>query len=385
MEFIKESEIMSLFSDNASLWGQLPDEEELHLGSGLDSHLKTEPSSGLGSTGPTSPQSDVSDDPLPDWMSQKVSLSAWLGDEEDIPMADLMTIPSSPTPKSTPLPAEELLKELLVDIGVPPTSPSPGEDQSAEALLALSPVSSFSDPASPFHQDTMSLLASGSALPLDFGVDSTPAGDLEKQALADSPEVHEETMSQPPSGPTSPMVSGVDAAPMSNLEEQALALLDAMGCMEFSTTQDPSGTRVITITLPVPDDQMTIQQPHVNPPESPSSIDSSSMPSSPEESPVPSPIPTPAKRIRSKPKLKNASPIEKKSRKRDQNKQAATRYRVKKKTETDATMSELSVLEDANRELKDKAEGLEKEIKYLKDLLIEVRLLKGTISNIKAD
>lgn len=53
MEFMEDSEILSLFSGNASLWGQLPDEEELHLGSGLDSHLKET----LDSTGPNSPQS----------------------------------------------------------------------------------------------------------------------------------------------------------------------------------------------------------------------------------------------------------------------------------------------------------------------------------------
>ncbi|XP_011664818.2 cyclic AMP-dependent transcription factor ATF-5 [Strongylocentrotus purpuratus] len=346
MEFMEDSEILSLFSGNASLWGQLPDEEEFHLGSGLDSHLKeTELSSGLDSTGPNSPQSDVSDDPLPDWMSQKVSLSAWLGDEEDIPMADLMTIPSSPPPKSTSPPAEdsELFKELLAEIGVPPTPASSVEDQSAEALLAMSPVSSISDPGSPVYQETMSQLISE---------------------------------------PSSPMVSGVDSAPVGDLEEQALALLDAMGCMEFTTNQEPSGAQVITITLPMIEDQMAIQQQLIQPPDSPSSIDSS-MPASPEESPMPSPSPSPTpKRTKSKPKLKNTSPIEKKSRKRDQNKNAATRYRVKKRIETDAVEGELKGLEDTNRELKDKAEGLEKEIKYLKDLLI--RVLKGTISNIKS-
>lgn len=279
-------------------------------------------------------------------MSQKVSLSAWLGDEEDIPMADLMTIPSSPPPRSTSPPAEdsELFKELLAEIGVPsPTSASPAEDQSAEALLAMSPVSSIGDPGSPVYQETMSQLVSE---------------------------------------PSSPMVSGVDNAPVGNFEEQALALLESMGCMEFTTNQEPSGTQVITITLPMIEDQMTIQQQPIQPPDSPSSIDSS-MPASPEESPMPSPSPTP-KRTKSKPKLKNTSPIEKKSRKRDQNKNAATRYRVKKRIETDAVEGELKGLENTNRELKDKAEGLEKEIKYLKDLLIEVRVLKGTISNIKA-
>lgn len=278
-------------------------------------------------------------------MSQKVSLSAWLGDEEDIPMADLMTIPSSPPPRSTSPPAEdsELFKELLAEIGVPPTSASPAEDQSAEALLAMSPVSSICDPGSPVYQETMSQLVSE---------------------------------------PSSPMVSGVDSAPVGNFEEQALALLESMGCMEFTTNQESSGTQVITITLPMIEDQMTIQQQPIQPPDSPSSIDSS-MPASPEESPMPSPGPTP-KRTKSKPKLKNTSPIEKKSRKRDQNKNAATRYRVKKRIETDAVEGELKGLENTNRELKDKAEGLEKEIKYLKDLLIEVRVLKGTISNIKA-
>ncbi|XP_071964416.1 uncharacterized protein [Antedon mediterranea] len=66
-------------------------------------------------------------------------------------------------------------------------------------------------------------------------------------------------------------------------------------------------------------------------------------------------------------------------RKKDQNKQAATRYREKKRTETMAIRSEVEELENRNTELKDTVESMTKEIKYLKDLLQEVLTVKGQL------
>ena len=48
------------------------------------------------------------------------------------------------------------------------------------------------------------------------------------------------------------------------------------------------------------------------------------------------------------------------------------RYRVRKRAELDSLEEELHGLEGQNRELRDKAESVEREIQYVKDLLIEV-------------
>ncbi|KAH0626617.1 hypothetical protein JD844_001701 [Phrynosoma platyrhinos] len=58
--------------------------------------------------------------------------------------------------------------------------------------------------------------------------------------------------------------------------------------------------------------------------------------------------------------------------KRDQNKTAALRYRQRKRAEHEALGDECQALEARNRELREKAESIEREIQYVKDLLIEV-------------
>ncbi|XP_067112765.1 uncharacterized protein atf5a [Osmerus mordax] len=63
---------------------------------------------------------------------------------------------------------------------------------------------------------------------------------------------------------------------------------------------------------------------------------------------------------------------ERKQKKRDQNKTAAHRYRQRKRAELDILEEQLHGLEGRNRELRDKAESVEREIQYVKDLLIEV-------------
>ncbi|XP_027874788.1 cyclic AMP-dependent transcription factor ATF-4 [Xiphophorus couchianus] len=77
------------------------------------------------------------------------------------------------------------------------------------------------------------------------------------------------------------------------------------------------------------------------------------------------------------PKIKSVSGapkvVEKKLKKMEQNKTAATRYRQKKRVEQEHLSSELEDLESRNNELKEKAESISREIQYLKDLMEEVR------------
>jgi hypothetical protein len=62
----------------------------------------------------------------------------------------------------------------------------------------------------------------------------------------------------------------------------------------------------------------------------------------------------------------------KKCRKRDQNRDAALRYRQKKREEANTIHQERVALEERNVELRRKAEGLASEVKYLKGLLKEL-------------
>lgn len=83
--------------------------------------------------------------------------------------------------------------------------------------------------------------------------------------------------------------------------------------------------------------------------------------------------------VRYKPYKKQRTP-EQKQRKKAQNRTAATRYRIKKKDELKAMSAEADELEQKNKELKGKVDGLKSEIDYLKNLMLDVikaRLAKG--------
>lgn len=70
---------------------------------------------------------------------------------------------------------------------------------------------------------------------------------------------------------------------------------------------------------------------------------------------------------------------DKKSRKKEQNKNAATRYRQKKKAEIEEILIEENQLRDRHEELKSKSADIGREIRYLKSLMREVYKAKGLI------
>ncbi|XP_023251606.1 cyclic AMP-dependent transcription factor ATF-4-like [Seriola lalandi dorsalis] len=70
------------------------------------------------------------------------------------------------------------------------------------------------------------------------------------------------------------------------------------------------------------------------------------------------------------------APKDKKLKKMEQNKTAATRYRQKKRAEQDALTTEYALLERKNVELTEKAESIAREIEYLKELMDEVHLAR---------
>ncbi|XP_065253537.1 cyclic AMP-dependent transcription factor ATF-4 [Emys orbicularis] len=90
----------------------------------------------------------------------------------------------------------------------------------------------------------------------------------------------------------------------------------------------------------------------------------------------PKPYDHPAEKVVSA-KVKGEKRADKKLKKMEQNKTAATRYRQKKRAEQEALSGECRELEQKNEALKEKADSLSKEIQYLKDLIEEVRKAKG--------
>ncbi|MGH0174292.1 UNVERIFIED_CONTAM: hypothetical protein FKN15_067638 [Acipenser sinensis] len=63
--------------------------------------------------------------------------------------------------------------------------------------------------------------------------------------------------------------------------------------------------------------------------------------------------------------------------KMEQNKTAATRYRQKKRSELDRLRGEREALEEKNRALGERAEAIATEIRYLTELMREVREARG--------
>lgn len=76
-------------------------------------------------------------------------------------------------------------------------------------------------------------------------------------------------------------------------------------------------------------------------------------------------------------KRRKLSKVAKKERKKEQNKQAALRYRQRKRGEAETVESKREKLEAVNRDLKSKVNSLTAEINYLKKLWSEIEAVRG--------
>jgi len=81
----------------------------------------------------------------------------------------------------------------------------------------------------------------------------------------------------------------------------------------------------------------------------------------------------------SRPKPYSRHSDDRRSRKKEQNKNAATRYRQKKKAEVEVLLGEESTLRQRHGELGDKCSDLQREIRYLKGLMRDLFKAKGLI------
>ncbi|XP_026159579.1 cyclic AMP-dependent transcription factor ATF-4 isoform X2 [Mastacembelus armatus] len=316
---------------------------------------------------------DRKDDALSgmDWMSEKIDLSEF----------DLDSLIGSCSSDDSPSSPEDFLASL-----------------DSHMDLDLDPF----DTNIPTPQDNMELglpLANIPSIPLELPLTVATEAKKTEVVLHKGPVMKSEPPSPDPSpSPTSPAYT---------LElESEVDVLDAEKMVTSLTATiipDPSGniqtTSPIMFSLPTTGHLVLVLPDPVVKTSSPSSdCDSDSGieslgSSSPRlaSSPPPTPSPT-AGSSRTKPYCKpepkaasaakasrvksvSGAPkvVEKKLKKMEQNKTAATRYRQKKRVEQEQLKTECDELEKRNHELMEKAESISREIQYLKDLMEEVR------------
>ncbi|XP_044042928.1 cyclic AMP-dependent transcription factor ATF-4 [Siniperca chuatsi] len=313
-----------------------------------------------------------------DWMSEKIDLSEF----------DLDSLIGSCSSDESPNSPEDLLASL-------------------DSHMDLD-LDSF-DTTIPTPHDTLELglsLPSIPALPLELPLPG--AAEAKKTEVAFDQEVMK---SEPPSLAPSPS----PPSPAYTLElGSEVDVLDAEKMATSLTATiipDPSGsiqtTSPIVLSLPtaghivvvltnedepslvsLPDQSITISPPSSDcdsdsgiesVPDSPARLPShsptvGSSRTKPYSKPEPSAISSPSAKT-SRVKSVSGAPkvVEKKLKKMEQNKTAATRYRQKKRVEQELLSTELEQLEVRNHELTEKAESISREIQYLKDLMEEVR------------
>ncbi|KAM3842125.1 cyclic AMP-dependent transcription factor ATF-4-like [Diretmus argenteus] len=313
-----------------------------------------------------------------DWMSEKIDLS-------DFDLESLISSCASDEPPSSP---EDLLASLdsHMDLALPP----------------------FDTPI-PAPHDVLGLqLQDFPSLPLELPL--SEAAEVGTSEMA--PEEEVVLKSEPPSpapspSPTSPaytleLGSEVDVLDAEKTASAITATIipDPSGCLQTTTPivlSLPSGQLMVVLAPKDEPPLVALPGPAIktSPPSSDSESDSGieSVAGSPPR--LPSPPPTssagssrtkpysksePATTATPSPKVKSVSGapkvVEKKLKKMEQNKTAATRYRQKKRVEQEILNDECTELEKRNHELAEKAESISREIQYLKDLMEEVRNAK---------
>ena len=311
-----------------------------------------------------------------EWMTEKIDLSEF----------DLDSLIGACSPDDSPTSPEDLLASLDSQMDL--------DLDSYDSAVPTSPES----------------------LELGLSLPDIPDLPLELPAPVEAEKIEVAQVVVMKSEPPSPAPSPPPASPAFTFELSEVDMLD-----EVTTTvtaaiiQDPSGsiraTSPIMVSIPIPGPFLlvvtnkeepaliSVPEPSVKSlsPSNDCDVDSGidSLAGSPPRLPSPSPTASsttgssrtkpytkPEPNASSSPSAKAAKVksvsgfpkvVEKKLKKMEQNKTAATRYRQKKRVEHDLLSVECDELEKRNQELEDKAESISREIKYLKDLMEEVR------------
>lgn len=318
-----------------------------------------------------------------DWMTERIDLS-------EFDLDSLIGSYDSEDPPSSP---EELIASLESQIDLE-SLPLPSEDTPAPSPItpACSPPASVPE----INPLTNLLLTLDSPVTTPF-ILSTPCVTIDSSTVVPEAQAELEIKSEPASPVPSPSVDPPES-PTDMLE---------LGCeVDISETQSPppielrvpkivlslSPTRIVLVLAPkeeingmvaLPAKDEVVVENSINPtspkpqtpPSSPRSRPSRVKPYSPPDS-----KPTQNQRSESPAltgRVKSAGGpkvvVEKKLKKMEQNKTAATRYRQKKRVEHEVLQSECTALEERNRELTEKVDSITKEIQYLKELMEEVK------------
>ncbi|KAI1884521.1 hypothetical protein AGOR_G00227230 [Albula goreensis] len=301
-----------------------------------------------------------------DWMAEKMDLSEF----------DLDSLMGSCDSDESPSSPDDLIASLesAVDLGLDPL-PLPGPD----SLLF--------NPAAPEAELAI-------ALP-DLPAEPLPESQKELEIKSEPPSPVPSPSLLPPPSPTFTLDLGseVDVS-----ESEKAPPAEKVQVPSIVLSLSPSN--IVLLLAPKEEPTAAGAASCSDPSESDSGVSSTS--GSPRHSPCSSPSPPPMTgSSRTKPysapsrprpatetqaltgRVKSASDggapkvVEKKLKKMEQNKTAATRYRQKKRAEQEALSTECSELEQRNQELTEKAESISKEIQYLKDLIEEVRKAKS--------
>lgn len=306
---------------------------------------------------------DGKDDDLGDmdWMSEKIDLSDF--DLESLIGSCSPESPSSPadllasldsnldldsfdtTVQSQHLGPEPAVTEA--DIPSHPLEPLPVVEEVADQELILN-----SEPSSPHPSSPAYTLELGSEVDVLDGGKMSPS--FTTAMIPNPSEILQTTspilLSLPSATQFVVVLSSEDAAPVIALPNLPVSTSQSSDSESDSGIESSAGSPTRS----------------PSPPSSPAAGSSRTKPYCKPEPPSPK---TPkVKSVSGAPKV-----VEKKLKKMEQNKTAATRYRQKKRVEQEQLSSELEDLEKRNRELQEKAESITREIQYLKDLMEEVR------------
>ncbi|KAJ8371446.1 hypothetical protein AAFF_G00310450 [Aldrovandia affinis] len=299
-----------------------------------------------------------------DWMAEKMDLSE-LDLDSFMGPCDSDESPSSP---------DELIASLesTVDLGLGPDTLLFHPDVSQEELtIALPDLPAFplsesktepeikSEPASPVP--CLSLLPPPSpTFTLELGSE-VDVSESEKAPLAEKVQVPSVVLSLIPSNFILLMAPKEESAPAATTTGAA-------------SSDDPSGSDSDVSSTPSSPRRSLCSSPPPPPVTGSSRTKPYSTPSRPRPA---SETPALIGRVKSASEGRAPKVVEKKLKKMEQNKTAATRYRQKKRVEQEALDTECADLEQRNQELAQKAESISKEIQYLKDLIEEVRKAKN--------
>jgi len=160
-------------------------------------------------------------------------------------------------------------------------------------------------------------------------------------------------------------------------DDETIALLDSLINGDGTNNQDGNGLdEFITLIAATETDIQPSPVSDSTPDRTISSIDIKSEPSDSEWTPRSSGRKATSSRsttnVLRKTRKKTLKTEDRRLRKKEQNKTAATRYRLKKKAELDILLDEEADLEKRNRELRIKHDELANEVRYLKKLMLEL-------------